>query len=303
MKLLPLFLALALSSFAADPSLLRLVPDEAQGIAGISVRSALASPLGRFALSKIKDDDPRLREFIHGAGFDPRRDVEEIVMASGFTAGKSNGLIVARGVFNGAQLAQYFKTQGGRSTFYKGVELIEAPNASGGAVAFLDGSVALGGDPLLVKKAIDRHSAGAAVNAKFAARAAELTASYDIWFVSRASEELMAGIPSGESNPAAAALKAIQESSGGVKLGTVVRFNAEAVTRSAADATALVDVFRFFSGLLEQNAQKQKTPLPMLAQRAELTAKGNQVYFSLSMPQAEIEQMLTAPKRSPHVLQ
>src|ERR1051325_9305106 len=96
--------ALAVSAFAAEPTLISLVPAEATVIGGIHVDSTVSSPFGQFILSQVNQGDKDFQEMIAATGFDPRQDLREIVFASASQQAKGPGLILARGVFNGPQI-------------------------------------------------------------------------------------------------------------------------------------------------------------------------------------------------------
>src|SRR5450755_169266 len=78
-----LALALQATAFAAaDPALLRLLMPDAKVIAGLQVEQTKNSQFGQYVLSHMQVEDAGFKKFIAQTGFDPRRDVTEIVMAS-----------------------------------------------------------------------------------------------------------------------------------------------------------------------------------------------------------------------------
>jgi hypothetical protein len=251
-------------------------------------------------MDQMKADDPAFRMFVDSTGFDPRRDLQEVLMISNAVRAKDKGLVIARGVFNGPQLMQFVSKQdGGRSSVssYKGVQLLTSPSGDNNALAVLDGSIALAGTAELVKAAIDRRAANTALDPRMLAKVAEVSGAYDIWAVT--SSPALAAEMAGDKRLPADALKAIEQSSGGVKFGTMIRLGGEAVTRSDKDAEALADVFRFFSGMMKMNEKKPVNPMTSMLERVELKTIANLVQFSLSIPQAEVEQMLKNKTRAP----
>ena len=87
---------LSVAAFAAEAPLLSFVHPEAKILAGIQVERALASPLGRYLLAQIDEDNKGFRTFMEDTGVDPRRDVREILLVASDTQRK-HGLAVARG--------------------------------------------------------------------------------------------------------------------------------------------------------------------------------------------------------------
>ena len=171
------------TTFGADPGLLALVPADAKVIGGINADRTAASPFGQFLLSKVNEDDGGFQKFVTATGFDPRRDLREIVFAGATVPGqKGNGLVAARGSFNATQIFAAAKAQGATTTIYKGVELLQHKNDRGG-FAILDGSIALAGDDAGLKRAIDQRGASVTLDAKLLRKINELSANFDAWLV------------------------------------------------------------------------------------------------------------------------
>src|ERR1700681_827461 len=88
-------------AFAADPSLLSLVMPDAKVIAGARVDQAKTSPFGMYVLTHLQLDDPDFQKFVAVTGFDPRRDVRELLVASNSAQyDPSHWLVLAKGTFN-----------------------------------------------------------------------------------------------------------------------------------------------------------------------------------------------------------
>lgn len=97
-----LAIALPAAAPAADPGLLRLVMPDAKVIAGIQVDQSKNTAFGQYVLSHMQVDDQGLNKFIQATGFDPRRDVSEIVIASNWSSAtpQSRWLVLAKGQFD-----------------------------------------------------------------------------------------------------------------------------------------------------------------------------------------------------------
>src|SRR5262249_51828854 len=91
-------------------------------------------------------------------GFDPTRDVREVLVASNSTGTDHTGLFLARGTFNPGLIAATATSHDAVTESYNGVTIIEDPKKTHG-VAFLDASLAVAGDIANVKAAIDRQRA------------------------------------------------------------------------------------------------------------------------------------------------
>src|ERR1041385_3400178 len=73
---------------AADQQLLNLLMPDAKVVAGVNVDQAKASPFGQYILSQIQSQDQHMRELTLQTGFDPTRDVHELLVASAGASGK-----------------------------------------------------------------------------------------------------------------------------------------------------------------------------------------------------------------------
>src|SRR4051794_37000623 len=67
---------------AADQQLLNMVMPDAKIVAGINVDSARNSPFGSFLLAQLPASDPEFQRFIDASGFNPRTDLQEILIAT-----------------------------------------------------------------------------------------------------------------------------------------------------------------------------------------------------------------------------
>jgi len=299
------------SNFASalDPALLELGSPEAQSILGINVDEVKASPLGHYLLGRMQNEDPKLQKFIAATGFDPRRDVREVVVISN-NAASHTGLVLARGVYDVRRILNAARAQRLQVSSYKRADIIELPAgeaaSSGGAsnrgwVAFLDGSLAAVGDSESVKQAIDRRGQRNGVQAPIAAKAQELSARYHAWMASTVpADQLNKFAPQGGSPVRADFSQAIDQISGGVRFGQMVEFAGEAVTRSDKDATALADVLRFLSGMVRpQNSAPQAAFVTALLQNLQLKTEGPVVQVSSSVSSEDLQKLIETNKKRP----
>src|SRR3984957_17206073 len=195
----PLVLALQVTAFAAvDPGLLRLVMPDAKVIAGLQVRQTKNSVFGQYVLSHMQIEDAAFKKFIAQTGFDPRRDVTEILMASNWeqSTPESRWLVAARGSFNLPQITAAAKANGGAITNFQGVGILtyaeepkpqetkpqETKPEAGSGIAFFDSSSAVMGDLASVKAAIQRKQSAAAPTGDLLGKVRDLSVKNDFWF-------------------------------------------------------------------------------------------------------------------------
>jgi len=255
-------------------------------------------------------DDPDFQKFMTATGFDPRRDLSELIIASNAaTNDPSRWLVLAKGTFDISKIHGVAQSTGAIVTSHKGIAIIGiAGNQSGqkatstGAIAVFDASTAVMGPLDVVQAAIDRRVARAGVATGLAGKVKQISASNDFWFTTLVPlSEFASSMP--DANLAGALkgnmLKAVQQASGGVKFGTDILLTAEIVTRSPQDASALVDVVKFIAGLIQTNRKSDKTAerVSTVLDAIKCSAQGNVMTMSLSIPESTLEQMLNAMRQ------
>lgn len=286
----------------ADTAMLQLAMPDAQVIAGANVDGVKNSPLGETLLARMSGKDEQLAKFIQVTGFDPRRDLREVMVASRNTSGKSGAVMVARGTFDEAKILGLAAAHGAMLAPYQGINIFTDGKGKDGAGAFAGGYL-IAGEVAEVKGAIDRlRAAGTAPLSELALKAQEAAGRYDVWAVTTAGPDKFAGRVS--SNPdvqapfKGEALQSITRMSGGVRFGANVEIGGEAETRTAQDAASLADVYKFLAQMVAMNGPRAgANPLQMLVKSSQVTASGNTVRFSASIPNAELEKLLGARGR------
>jgi hypothetical protein len=231
--------------------------------------------------------------------------VSEIVIASNWKPNSPDNhwLVLADGTFNIAKITAAAQANGAVPGVYQGVNLVTHPASSHTQVttafAFLGTSTALAGDIASVKAAIDRKQSNAPTDSNVFNKAQQVSANNDFWFVTLVPLSNFAGsIP--DSNLSGAMqgnlFAAINQASGGVRFGDTVTISAEAITRSDKDAQALVDVVKFFAGLVQLNKQNNAAAgqVATLLDTLQATASGNTTTISLAIPEQQIEQLLNS---------
>ena len=288
------------SCAAVDAGLLDLVMPDAKVVSGIHVDHTKATPFGRYVLSRMQSDDQGLQKFMDQTGFDPRRDLNEILVASTGTEGNSQTLIVGQGVFDAARMTSAAKQAGVALTRYHGVDILQHnEHDRSGGIALLDSGTALIGDLASVQAAIDRRHNGSAPPVALAEKVRKVSMNNDVWFltIGPPSQFLNGKIADPNLNGAMKGdmLQSVEEASGGLRFGAAnVNLTAEVVARSEKDASALADVIRFFAGMLQMNRPSgPATGKPIsLLDSLQLSAEANIMKLSLAMPEDQLEKIL-----------
>jgi hypothetical protein len=281
---------------AADSQLLNLVMPDAKVIAGVNVEQAKGTQFGQWVLNQIQTNDADMQKLITLTGFDPRRDVREVLVASDGTPQSKSGLALARGNFDTAKITTAATTEGKDvvTETYAGVTILEDTKGTHG-IAFLDRTTVAAGDLASVKGAIDRSTNTQPLNAALLVKINHWSTSQDAWGISTVPPSSFAPAPPATGNhppnPMTSAAQNVQEAYGGVKFGNNVVFTGEAVCDTAQNANALADMVKFVVNLAQmQGGQDPK--LQALANSVSVTPTGTSVKVMASLPQDVFTQML-----------
>ena len=281
---------------AADATLLGLVMPDAKVLAGVNVDSAKASPFGLYVLTQMQSNNTGLQQLIALTGFDPTRDVHELLAATNGTAGSKtpSGLVLARGNFDVATITALATGKGAATEVYGGQTIIEDPNKLAG-IAFLEPTIVIAGDVASVKAAIDRPSSGAMLPAAVLTQVAQWSGSEDAWVITTVPLASLA--PTGApASPAAGVFQQVQQAAGGVKFGDSVVGTAAIQADNAADATQLANAMQFLVNLAQMQSQSN-SQLTSLAQGFSVSAQGTTVKVTVTLPEAQFQKLIQLEKK------
>src|SRR5436190_11248687 len=163
---------------AADRQLLGLMMPDAKVLAGMNVTQVRNSPYGQYLLLQGPFNQPHFQQFVQATGFDPLRDLTGLVAATPGMPGDKSGLAAVRGTFQIAQIVAFVKLTGGKVDESQGVPLIVSPDGQM-AIALVDPTLALAGDPNSVAAALARRSAPSTLDPALVAKANALSVTED----------------------------------------------------------------------------------------------------------------------------
>jgi len=297
---------------AADSQLLSMVMPDAKVLAGVNVDSAKGSPFGLYMLTQMQSNNTDLNQLIALTGFDPTRDVHEVLAATSATPGGKTptGLVLARGNFDIAMITAAATAKGAVTETYNGATIVEDPQKMAG-IAFVNSTLVVAGDIGNVKAAIDRPSTGQALPTAVTSQVSQWSGNEDAWIVTTV--PLGALMPSHDAagaagsnpmgNPMAGVMQQIQQMSGGVKFGNSVVGTAAIQADNAADATQLAATMQFLVNLIQMQSQKDPQ-MASLAQAFSVAAQGTTVNVKMTLPEAQFQQLFQMEKKaagvSPH---
>ena len=265
----------------------------AKVLSGINVQQAMMTPFGQFVLAQVAPQDQQIHNLVALLGFDPSRDVTELLAASDGTTGGS-ALTLARGTFDPAKLAAAAILAGAKSETYSGVTILETPDQKVGA-AFTDPSLAVIGSIASVKGAIDRLKTPTSLPPALAAMVNKWSLSQDAWAVSVLPPSALK-VPAGATQiPGLSQLAGSQliQGAAGVKFGSTIVVTAQAQTDTAQNATTLASAVQFLQNLAQAQAS-QDPQAGALLKAISVSAQGTTVNFSLAVTEAQVEGLIQA---------
>lgn len=284
-------LTFGLSLSAAETDLWQYLPLDATAVSGIDVERTKNSPFGRYLLDQIADDGRGLESLKNATGFDPRRDLRMVIAAA--VPGRDQALFVARGSFDQARILETARHEKAAVFVYEGMNVIAAKDGAHW-IAFVDSTAVIAGPAERVRAAIAQ--AKNPPSAPYLARAQNLASSYDAWVVSTdPAGGILKGIPANRNGDM---LRSIRHASGGVKFGIKVEIDAVATARSDRDATALHDAIRLIAGMVRvQSEERGNSAVTTLLDSMRLSASGDRVALSMSLPESELEKLIDASRQ------
>jgi hypothetical protein len=298
-----LLLAGAVSACASvDNGLLSLVPANAQLIVGIDVQKTRDSQFGQYMLSKSQAGDAHFQEFIDRTGFDPRRDLQNLMIVSmgnnSGTKGPGSFAVLARGVFDPSKILAVASAKDGVTETYNGVSMtVYEKKKDAVAVAFPQVGVAVMADLTTMQQILMNLSTPTSFSPDLTARINAIGGANDAWFVSTTGpsgwKHVIPDAGAGPMQGQAQALNAIRSASGGMKSGATVDISFDATARSAEDATSLADVFRFMASAVQMQRQQnaQAAVVAAAMDNMILTTSGSNVHIAFSIPEKSLEQL------------
>ncbi len=295
------FFSAAVCSFAAaDSGLLALVPGDSQFVAGINVTSSRNSELGQYLSTRFNGRAGGLEQLTAETGFDPKRDLESIIYAgvSSVTGRHDASMVVlARGTFDQGKIRSAALAKGAVVQSFSGVDLYTQGAASQkNGFAFVENNVFATGSIAELQKVVANRSTPAPISPQLQQLISQAGTGNDVWFASAvpASRIPMPLHPGADDSVRESRmLQTISAASGGVRFGSSVEITVDAVAQSEKDASSLADVIRFGASLLQSKGQSDPNSalLASALNQMLVTASGQNVHFSLSMPESALEQL------------
>jgi hypothetical protein len=283
---------------AADPQLLNLVMPDAKVLAGVNVEQAKGTQFGQFVLNQLQTHDAQMQQLVAMTGFDPRRDVSELLVSSDGVAGSKTGLALARGSFDIAKITAAATVAGAATEVYNGFTILEDPKNKEAGIVFLDATKVAAGDIASVKGAIDRLKTPQLLPAAVTVKVNQWSLSQDAWGIATVPPDSLVPTGQGTQNPMFNVGKSVQAAAGGVKFGALVVFSGEAQCDTAQNAKTLGDMVQLLINMAQMQANLDPTAAALI-KSVTVTADGNLMKIQASLPQEVLQQLLQQSHNKP----
>ena len=155
-------------------SLTDLLPAETRAVFGIRVHNIAFSPLVKGLASQASGMSGDWMKLIPANGFDPLRDIDEVLIAAAGEGKSAPALLIAGGRFDVAHLGEHARQ-------YRNVPMLGGEKEGEGVIALLSPEIALAGDQAMVRAAIDHRGSGNKIDRALNDRITSLRQRYDIW--------------------------------------------------------------------------------------------------------------------------
>ena len=268
-----------------DEGLAKLVPQDAVMLAGTRMEEVRAT--AAYKLWGNDADSSAIDRFARDTGFDPRKDIRELLVASD---GKDT-VFLARGAFSPAKLEKLLAEQGARKSAHRGQTLI---NNGEWSVAFLDATTAAAGATRAVQSAIDRRQqGGGGIPVMLVTRMKAIPKDSQLWIVTFGlSPALAKAIPEqGNMSNLRRLLSMVESATAGVDLRSGFSLNAEAGGRTAEDAKFIHDAFRGLVGMGRLTVPDNEPEMLRFYDAIGITQKERTVRLQAAVPMDVLEKL------------
>ena len=317
-----------------DAANLALLPPETNSLMGVDVERLKGTALYRFFEEQSREQDPstpsEIEEWAALTGFDPRRDVSELLIVSWQSPDRQLRpgqalpfLAIARGQFDASKLGEQFLAKGAIEEEYRGSRAYLFPVAKpeppppdpGGtivipppvpealpqiAIAFVGEGLAMIGGFDAIAAAIDRKSLAAqptAAHESLLERGAELRGGHQIWAVSARPggiiEQGIAG--AGGDTRLIEILRSMSESTLAIDLTGGFRGRLAALCGAEDDARLLGDLARGFLAMA-RFSNGGGDPLTPVLDRVRVAESGSTFNLAVDIDEPGLEAYLETLK-------
>ena len=269
-----------------DPTLAALVPGDTIMLTGVRMADLRSTALYK----KLMLGSSSLDDFAKKTNFDPRKDVNTILIASDGV----DTVLLARGNFKPQPPA------GLTQSTYKGVTIY---GKADGAYAILDPTIAVAGVDRAVRKAIDQKQSGRPGATALLDRAKSLPGSPQIWLVATGWGKLPQELAGQDGNISnfGRLFQSIENLTATVDLRSGVAAVINGMCRAEQDAKSLSDTVRGFVALGRLSVPPKQPELQRAFDGIKVEQKEKSILLNVQIPADLVEELVAMvnPSRPP----
>lgn len=296
-----------------DRSLVALLPANATSLVGVDVERLKRTAAYRHFEEESRRGDGSGRnhfdEFVAETGFDPRRDVDELLIASwggGDADAKAQFVAVARGRFQVSSLTRHLREKKATVENYRGFQIFgpeqgrPTRSKEPGGFAFLDDRTALAGSRAGVLGAIDRKVGGGPsllANTALLGRAQTISGANQVWAVSESPGQVVTHALPKDQN-FAQIFSSMQNSTFALDLMNGLELRASGVCKTAQDAKTLGDAARGVVAIGRLSASQKEPELMALFDGIEVDERNAELNISVHMDPQAFEKLLEKTRKN-----
>lgn len=266
---------------AADATLGAFFPPDTKAVIGFRLKALSGAGLFHGIDTEIRKNASGVFEKSPLEGFDPLKDLDEVVIASSGVGETAPAIVVMRGRFPIDKLDA-------SATRYRNAAILESPNPkqANGVLALIDGSTAIAGEAAHVRAAIDRMGEEIEGKAPWIPRMEALRSKCAIWGFGDELESTGAPGKPGD-------LSSIDRFEFGIGFERGLKLAAEIHARTPEDAAKMTTSLKLIEAMLK--GQKKTAKSAGFDMRVD--DKGT-LRFSLILPEAEMKKAMQEEKGS-----
>ena len=261
-----------------DPTLESLAPADSVFVAGANLDAVRDTPVYQKLLSRVPL--PQLDDFSRKTGLDPRKDLSQVLSCSN---GKQ-GLLLARGKFNRAELEKRLETNGAAPITYKNHRLFGNEQT---AIFFLNASTAIAGPVVELRSIIDHGASGRGLPKVLRDLLATLPPGDQIYAaLTGGIEGLNITIPR-DSNfgDLMQVLQSVNSATLGMNLSNGIHAVADVECKTERDAKFVHDMVKGVVGLGRLNTPDNRPELLKLYDGIQVTQQQTRAHITADIPQ------------------
>jgi hypothetical protein len=262
-----------------------LVPGDTVVLVGVKMDELRATPWYKKTVGE--KPSPELDSFVKETGLDPRKDIAELLLVSDGT----KSALLARGKFPQSSLEARLERDGGKRTPYKGLVLIGGEQ---NAVAFLNSTTAVAGQPAAVRSVIDQRGRSAGLSASLRQKLESIPAQNQIWVVAAGGfGDASKALPqSGNLANLGRVLSMIESLTAGIDFRSGLHMSVVGVCRTDQDARSLGDAARGLVGMARLSAPPDDPDLLKAIDGIQVEQQQRTVRLTVAISQEVLDKAL-----------